>query len=67
MHSKIFLYNLRVGESIEYWTEEDGGFTLRLIGTFTEWTAVFLMMFFVLTYTSEFRIIQFKDIVFQSV
>ncbi|GJQ74891.1 hypothetical protein Trydic_g21727 [Trypoxylus dichotomus] len=55
------------GKSIEYWTEEDGGFILRLIGTFSEWSAVLLMMCFISTFSSELKNITFRGILFETV
>ncbi|KAF2896386.1 hypothetical protein ILUMI_09790, partial [Ignelater luminosus] len=52
------------GKHITWWTEKDGGFQIRLASTFTEWILVIFMLLYVLTYTNEFKSLEFDEIRF---
>ncbi|KAF2897203.1 hypothetical protein ILUMI_08977 [Ignelater luminosus] len=50
------------GESIVWWTENDGGFQLRLAGSFTEWILVLFIFIYIATFTNEFKSFEYKGI-----
>ncbi|KAF5304397.1 hypothetical protein FQR65_LT18873 [Abscondita terminalis] len=53
------------GKSILWWTEEDGGYTFRLISVFSEWFSYLLTYVYVATFSSEFGDIESGEIIFK--
>lgn len=53
------------GESIQWWTEEHGGFEYRLAGSFTEWIMAIFMIIFTVSFTNEFKTLEYKEICFE--
>lgn len=61
----MLVYFFLPGDSIQWWTEDDGAFEYRLAGSFLEWIMAILMIIFVVSYTNEFKTLQFQQINFR--
>ncbi|XP_025829392.1 DNA damage-regulated autophagy modulator protein 2-like [Agrilus planipennis] len=53
------------GDSVIYWTPDDGGFELRLAAVFAEWILVLMELLYIATFTKEFKYMRFREIGFE--
>lgn len=48
-----------------WWTPHHAGFEFRLIATFSEWLMASFMLFYIISFTKEFKTMKFKGILLQ--
>lgn len=53
------------GESIPCWSESDGGFTLKLVATVTEWCLTICFLCYLFTSANEYKLIEYEEIRFK--
>lgn len=50
---------------MEWWTVTTDGYYYRLAGTFAEWVMAIFMIVFVLSFTNEFKNLEYEGIIFK--
>ncbi|XP_031333313.1 DNA damage-regulated autophagy modulator protein 2-like isoform X2 [Photinus pyralis] len=53
------------GESIPCWSESEGGFTLKLVATVTEWCLAICFICYLFIFASEYKLIEYEEIRFR--
>ncbi|XP_044258904.1 DNA damage-regulated autophagy modulator protein 2-like [Tribolium madens] len=62
--SSTLAFNKFNGKNALKWSNNDDGYELHLVATFSEWIMAIVMAAFVTTYYVEFKLVRFKEISF---
>ncbi|KAJ8932278.1 hypothetical protein NQ314_014770 [Rhamnusium bicolor] len=49
------------GDDLTKWGKEDGGYDFHLVSTIAEWILAIFTQFFLVTYTEEFKLVEFSE------